>query len=334
VRLLITGAGGFLGRYLVRVATSRGHVARALLRPESRQLSPSPDVEVARVDLRDRNAIRSALEDVDAVIHSAAVRGDFQMQREDTIAATESLLEAMQSVGVQRLVLISSLSVYRHSALPADSVLDESSPLESDFSQRDAYCYGKASQERLAQDASARGSIALTIIRPGAIFGPSRTFTAGLGWQITPRLWIRVGGAAEAPLTFVENCAEAIVVAAERKETIGQVYNVVDDERPTRRGYTDLLKRHGAVSPIILPAGWGIVRVVAALASATNRFVLRGRLELPGLLIPARVDARFKPLRYSNERVRRAIGWKPSVPLQEAMSRSFSPEIGDHVQPS
>ena len=49
-----------------------------------------------------------------------------------------------------------------------------------------------------------------------------------------------------------------------------------------------------------------------------------GKIKLPGILIPARLEARFKPFRYSNEKAQKILDWQPSYSLDEALKRSFS----------
>ncbi len=78
MRLLITGASGFLGRFVVTEALLRGHRVRAMIRPQSRlhELSwlDHKQVEVACLDLRDRNSVAEAVSGVECVIHLAAAK--------------------------------------------------------------------------------------------------------------------------------------------------------------------------------------------------------------------------------------------------------------------
>jgi len=78
MKLLITGASGFLGKYIVAEALRQGHQVRAVVRPASDETRlpwhNHPEVELARIDLRQRRGITDALQNVDAVIHLAAVK--------------------------------------------------------------------------------------------------------------------------------------------------------------------------------------------------------------------------------------------------------------------
>src|SRR5687768_13362229 len=117
MKLLITGASGFLGRYTVAEALRRGHSVRAMVRsgndPARFGWEGSPDLELVRADLRSRKGLVEALAGVDAVVHLAAAKsGDVYEQYAGTVVATENLLWAMTEARVKRLVHISSFSVY------------------------------------------------------------------------------------------------------------------------------------------------------------------------------------------------------------------------------
>jgi dTDP-L-rhamnose 4-epimerase len=124
--ILITGGAGFIGSHLADELLARGHRVRALdnLSPQvhgegaARPDYLSPDVELMVGDVRDREAVRRALDGIDAVYHLAAAVGVGQSMYE--IAhytdvnnmGTAVLLEALAQRPVQRLVVASSMSLY------------------------------------------------------------------------------------------------------------------------------------------------------------------------------------------------------------------------------
>src|SRR5687768_5700852 len=129
MKLLVTGATGFLGRYVVAEALSRGHSVRAIVRPTGDANKLDGDVECVRVDLRSPRGLVEACRGIDAVIHCAAAKsGDFYAQFAGTVLATENLLKSMKETGVKHIVAISSLSVYDYRKLWSFQRLDESSP--------------------------------------------------------------------------------------------------------------------------------------------------------------------------------------------------------------
>jgi nucleoside-diphosphate-sugar epimerase len=295
VKLVVTGASGFIGRAVVETAMRRGHKVVALLRSD--RVAFPAEVEVVHADLAEAHGLESAFAGADAVVHCAASMGtDPREQQRDTVVATQHLLDALARANVRRIVLASSLAVYDH--LRAGERLDETTPLESDTDARGAYIVAKLEQERLVRESG----LDARILRPGIVWGPGRGWFYHLGATVGRRLWIALAGAAKLPLVHVESCAEAFVLAAE-VERGGFTLNVIDDGAPTRTEYLRRLASTTEPVPIVLSVPWGLLKL---LASSANLFGVRA-----GTLHPARLAARCRPLEYSNEAARRTLGWKP-----------------------
>lgn len=328
VRLLVTGAGGFLGRYVVAEALRRGHDVQAMIRPaaDASRLPwrDHPQVQLVRADLRARQGLVEAVSGADAVIHLAAsVGADVYTQLTGTVVTTENLLNAMREAGANRLIAISSFSVYGYLHKASHSLLDETSPLEECLEERDDYCLAKVLQERLVRKYAEREGWALTVVRPGAIYGKDHVWTACLGAEAGERLWIRIGAWAKVPLTYVENCAEAIVLCAENVAATGETFNVVDNDLPSHRRYIQLLQRRLSPRPKVLPISWTAMRALCRMAWVANSLFFKGEGKLPSILVPARVHARCKPLEYTNAHLRKSLGWTPRYGLAEGLDRSF-----------
>src|SRR5258706_4717507 len=104
MKLLVTGATGFLGRYVVAEALSRGHSVRAVVRPAGDANKIDGDVECVRVDLRTSRGLVEACRGVDTVIHCAAAKpGAFFAQFAGPGLATEHLFNAMEAACLMRL---------------------------------------------------------------------------------------------------------------------------------------------------------------------------------------------------------------------------------------
>ena len=329
MKLCVTGATGFLGRYVVSTAVARGHSVRALIhRPaDFAKLGwpPGADIEQVKVDLRSKAGLADAVRGCDAVLHLAATKaGDLYAQFGGTVVATENLLWAMQQADVKRIVAISSFAVYDYLHRRSWSVLDESSPLDEAMVDRDEYAQTKLIQERLVRDTATANGWTWTVLRPGMIYGRDNLFNARVGMGGGGRTWVRTGAWAPIPLTYVEHCADAIVLAAERPEAAGQVLNIVDDHPPTQRRYAKLLQSRTTPRPRIVPLNWTVLRAVARLGAMWNKYALKGKAKVPGLLVPARLHARCKPLRYRNDLAKRVLAWGPRFTLEQAVDRSLS----------
>ncbi len=337
MRVLVTGASGFLGQYVVVAALRQGHQVMAMVRRPKAAQSPSqsrtdslswqnhPNVELVQADLSQPDGLTEAIAAAEAVIHLAAVKsGSFEEQMAGTVTATENLLTAMGIAGVRRLIAISTFSVYDYLAKPAGSLLDEGFPIEDEPMHRDGYARTKLMQESLYRDFERTQAGLVTILRPGMIYGRDHLWNPCLGLSLGGRLWLRFGDETSMPLTYVENCAEAIVNALERPEAIGSTLNLVDDSLPTRKAFGQALTERTPQPPRLIPVSWGLAQGIANLAWAIDQNVLNGKVRLPGILVPARLQARFKPFRYSNENAKQQLAWQPRYGFSEALERSLS----------
>jgi nucleoside-diphosphate-sugar epimerase len=327
MRLFVTGANGFLGTAVVDAALARGHEVTALVRSAAageRLARGRAGVTVACGDLRDPAAWRDALAGVEAVVHLAATKsGDFYQQFQGTVIGTESLLAAVQAAGVDRLVHVSSLAVYDFGARRAGARFDETVPVEPEPLLRDAYTQTKLYQEQLVRAAAASG-LRWTIVRPGAVWGAADLWTGALGQVVGP-LWVALGDGVTSRFTYVESCAEAIVLAAEREQAVGETLNVIDDDLPTQRAYATALRRHGVDLPGALPVPFAAMRLLARLAQAVNRALFGGQARFPGMLVPRTLDAYFKPFRHDNGRAKAVLGWTPRHGFDAALERALAP---------
>ncbi|MEL6939649.1 MAG: NAD(P)-dependent oxidoreductase [Cyanobacteria bacterium J06598_1] len=328
MKLLVTGASGYLGKYVVASALRRGHQVRAMVRPATDvskiTWSTHPNVVFARLDLRRRAGIAESLAGADAVLHLAASKaGDFYAQFGGTVLATENLLDAMIDTDIKRLVAIGTFSVYDYINMRSGSTLDESSPLVKVPAWRDEYAQTKLLQEKLVRDFARSQSGLVTILRPGVIYGQDNLWTARLGASLGEGSWLRIGAYSRLPLSYVENCADAIVMAAEQEAAIGQTINVFDDHPPTQREYAKALLAQVPNPPKFVPVNWTVMRLIGNLAWAVNQRLLGGNAKLPGVLIPARLHARFKSLKYSNQKLKQCLGWAPRFGMEAAIARSL-----------
>lgn len=334
LRLFITGATGFVGSHVVAGAIERGHTVTAVVRPGSSFTAP-PGLPPGRfrsaaVDLRSPAGLAYALDGVDSVIHLAAAKaGDFYTQFAGTVAATENLLTAMAEAGVDQLVGVSTFSVYDYLHLPAGSLLDETSPTDDDPRLRDEYAQTKLIQEDLYHRWGSVTDHRLVVLRPGMIYGPDNLWHALLGAELGPR-FLRIGAGATLPLSYAENCAEAVVLAAERlsqsPETVdGEIINIVDDDLPTQAEYAEMVSTRTSTPPSI-QVPWSALDVATRALKMGNQRLLAGRAKFPGIAVPDRLHARFKPLRYSNAKAQRLLDWEPKYSTVEAVERSVDRE--------
>jgi len=338
MKVLITGASGFVGKYVVAAALRAGHQVRAVVRPKTDGTRFSwhahPNLEFARFDLRQRHELDQMVSGVDAVIHLAAVKGgDFQDCFAGTVSGTENLLLAMQKMAVKHLIVTSTFSLYDYQKIPCETVLDENSPLIENPLNRDVYAQTKLIQENMVRRFGKENNAVVTIIRPGMIYGRESLWHALLGGAIGDKYWLKIGGKSTLPMAYVENCAEALVLALTAEKAFGQTINIVDGELPTQQSYIDGLLQREQDPPKLVSVSWSLMQGLANLAWGVNEGLLKGKVRLPGILVPAQLQARFRPLQYSNRLAKSLLDWTPRYSLEESLDRSYSSQDLIFVEP-
>jgi UDP-glucose 4-epimerase len=336
MKVLVTGANGFLGHHLVRELLDRGHDVRAMVRPATRLdgLGWPASVEDFRGDLRSSKDLASAFDGVDVLVHlAAAVTGGDDAQFATGVAGTEKLLEAMSRSGTSRVVLASSFSVYDWEK--TSGTLDENSPVEAAPSlyERDGYTIAKVWQERVARRFAEKHGWGLTVLRPGFIWGKGNEELACLGQKLG-WFYFAIGPMTTIPLTHVENCAACFANAVESLGVIGETFNVVDDEQVHAWRYLGDYLKHKDPKTWRVPVPYLVMKAFVHVASATSKLIFRGKGKLPSLLVPRRFTARFKPLAFSNHKVREKLGWRSPLSYQDALNRTYGGEAQRHAPTS
>ncbi len=325
MRVLVTGASGFLGRHVVSSLGARGHAVRALVRPASRVDGPgwSDRVEVVRADLRAPGDLSAPLRDVDVVVHlAAAVTGGEDAQFAAGVVGTERLMAALPGSTVRRVVLASSFSVYDWTT--ASGTLDESSPVVEAprLYERDGYAVAKVWQERVTRQWAAGASWQLTVLRPGFIWGRDHGYLACLG-EAAGRIHLTLGPRTRLPLTHVENCADLFSLVVDHPGAAGETFNVVDgDDVRAWRYLGDHVEGTGS-RWIRVPVPYLVARFGVEVAHRASRWIYGETAKLPSILVPCRFVARFKPLRFSNAKLRDRLGWSPPIDYETCLSRTY-----------
>jgi nucleoside-diphosphate-sugar epimerase len=322
VRILVSGAGGFLGQSVVEQLLQRGHSVRAIVRPSS--VAPrweGDDVEIFRADLRTSGNLAEAFNSVDTAVHlAAAVTGNEDLQFASTVVGTERFLDAMGKSSTKRLIHISSIAVYDWSS--ARSVMDEETPLVNKIYEMGGYTIAKVWQERLVSRAAHMNGWHVTIMRPGFIWGPGHADIAGMGRQFG-RLYLTFGTRTRLPLSHVLNCSDCIVLAIVTPTKGNKIVNVVDDDDVSVWRYVSEFRRRSGKSGVIVPIPYHMGHGLAKLAMITSQAAFGSKGKLPSLLVPRRFESQFKPLRFSNQKIKNELGWSQRYSFKQCLETTF-----------
>ncbi|GGK33001.1 NAD-dependent epimerase/dehydratase family protein [Nocardia camponoti] len=274
MRVLVTGASGFLGGALVRDLVARGeHDVTILVRPTSNLADLGDAVEQVRVvygDLTDPASLVAATSGVDAVIHSAArvdERGRRQRFIAENLTATEHLLEGARANGARRFVFISSPSALMDRDGGDQCDVDESLPYPTRY--LNFYSETKAAAERAVLAANTT-EFATTALRPRAIWGAgdrSGPIVRLLGRTAAGSLPdLSYGRTVEASLCHVDNVVVACRLALTAPDVGGRAYFIADAEKTDVWGFLgDVAGMLGYAPPSRQPNPRVLAAIVAAV---------------------------------------------------------------------
>jgi nucleoside-diphosphate-sugar epimerase len=184
---------------------------------------------------------------------------------------------------------------------------------------RDPYSYAKLRQEQLFLEHQQKFGFELVVIRPGAIYGPGGGhFSSRVGLQVGP-VFFHLGGGNALPLSYVENCAEGIVVVGTMPDAAGQIFNIHDDDIPTAAQYLrEYKKQVKRIRSIRLP--YFLTRLMGGILENYHR---RSMGQLPAILTRYKIASEWGGNKFSNKKLH-TTGWRQIVSTPDAMARTFA----------
>jgi nucleoside-diphosphate-sugar epimerase len=329
-RILITGASGFIGSRVVNSLLERGF--RNLLcftRPSSdvEELQRIiyqhgvKGIELVRGNLLSQRDCESACRSVKVILHLAAGTGEksFPDAFMNSVVTTRNLLEAsIQHSQLRRFVLISSFSVYTNRQTSRQ--LNETSPIEEYPHRRgEAYCYAKVKQEQVLREYAQEFDLKYVVVRPGSVYGPAKSEIVGRVGISTFGPFLHLGGPNTIPFTYVDNCADAIVLAGVIPGVDGEVFNVLDDNLPSSRQFLRLYKKNvKTFKSVYIPH-----LVSYVLCYLWERYAEWSKGQLPPVFNRSRWNCYWRRTIYSNHKLKSRLGWVPRVPTDQGLSLYF-----------
>ena len=329
--ILITGSNGFIGSNVVETLLGYGFTnLRCFVRPSSDlttlskiiSASDGANLEIIEGNLTSPNDCKKATECISIIFHLAAGIGkSFPGCFLNSVVTTRNLLDAtLQEKAFKRFLNVSSFAVYLNTKIIRGGLLDETCEVENNPNQRgEAYCYGKVKQDELVFDYNKKHKIPYVIVRPGAVYGPGKNSITGRVGIDTFGIFLHLGGSNRIPFTYVDNCADAIVLAGIKKGVDGEIFNIVDDDLPRSKEFLKLYKKNvGHFKSISIP-----YKISYLLCYLWEKYSKWSEGQLPPVFNRSRCATEWKGNRYSNQKLKILLGWKPKVTFDDALKRYF-----------
>jgi nucleoside-diphosphate-sugar epimerase len=329
--ILVTGANGYVGSMVVRTLLAYGFKRiRCLTRSTSKSTNladiteggVSADLEIVKGNLLSSDDCSRAAKGVSVIYHLAAgVEKSYPGCFLNSVVTTRNILDAViREQTLKRFVNISSITVYSNEHIPRGGLLNESCEVDTRLVERhEPYTYGKAKQDEIVFEYAQKYQLPYVIIRPSVVFGPGKPKITDRIGTSTFGVFLHLGLNNKIPLTYIDNCAEAIVLAGLRKGIEDQVFNITDDDLPTSREFLRLYKRnvHRFLSIPIPYRPWYFF---CYLWESYSRW---SEGQLPPVFNCRTCSVYWKGNRYSNQKAKQLLGWHPRVLMKDGLERFF-----------
>lgn len=318
MRIVVTGAGGFLAGHLIPALQGRGHEVVGLVcdAGDAERLRERK-VDAFLGDVTEPSTLVEPIRNADAVFHLAAaigIRRPFHEYEAVNVGGTGNVCRAALAARVRRLVHVSTTSVY---AQGLGRPVSEDAPLAP---MPDPYAVTKAGGDALVRRMIHADGLPATIVRTSTVYGPGDELNFGriAGRLMRGRAIVIGSGSNRVPFTYVSDVVDGLLLALESDRAVGNVYNVVDADSPSQRQLLDeIATQVGAARArihvpyrMIYGAAYIAERIAAATGSA-QPLVTRFGVALYG------ADNRF-----SIEKARRELGYRPQVSLRDGIHRT------------
>lgn len=319
--ILVTGATGFVGSRLTEfLATQPGvQVTATGRRANAGQLTVPPNVRFMAGDLSDRSFTDQLLMGVDVVVHGAALSspwGDYADFYRANVIATENLLASAREVGVQRLVHISTPSIYFDGRDRFD--IREEDPLPTRFVNH------YAATKFIAEGLVRASRLPYVILRPRAIIGGGDTVIMPrlIRARQENRLLVVGDGQNVVDLTSVSNLVDAIWLAINAPDSaLGEAYNITNGQPVLLWPFVNQV-----LTQLGMPLGealrgpkripYGLLYVLAGLSEARARWLSGGR---EPALTRYGVGVLAKSCTLNIDKARQQLGYTPRQTVEEAI---------------
>lgn len=312
MKILITGANGFIGKSLIAEALAQGFQVVALVRSKALiEWEGVNNIELIYCDLDKDEIPNLSGFSIDCVVHLAVSMNPKEETNADydALLGTKKIIAEMLRSKIKKLIGMSSISVIDFENLAALSTINEDVALASNHQEMGKYSILKARQEGLYSAFGAGSENQCVIIRPGLVYS-SDTLNPAHAGIIKSKFQLLIDHKGEVPLVDVDSVVKAMLIATGLNSAKLEIVHLLDYNLPSQAQYIDLLRqrRHIKAGGIVL-AWWVVSPLIKMMFHIANVCNKTGKL--PDSFLPHAFAARMKPFYFSNVKAKQLLNWVP-----------------------
>ncbi len=321
MKVLVTGAAGFLGGHLVDMLVERGDEVRAMVRPveDTSHLRTLAGVEIVHGDLTDVASLKRAVQGVQRVYNVAAKTGPWgaeSVYRAVNVWGVADLIRAAMDADVRRIVHTSSITVYGHHLR---GIVSEDHPYHA---EDNPYSRTKIEGEKLIADLVQGSGAPVVIVRPAWIYGPrdAASFGRFVARVESGKYFIIGSGKNVVPAIYVRDVAQGLIKAGDADDrVIGRAYTLADDRRVTQREFMDTIADTLHVSRLSLNVPFSALYTAGRSAEIVWQ-VLGRRNATPPPLTTYGITLIGGDQWFSIDKARRDLGYAPQYDIYRGIA--------------
>lgn len=318
MKVLVSGATGFLGGRIIAKLLDEGHEVVGVVRSTSNTEGLPKAVEIKEADLFDISSLEDAVQGVDAVIHLAAYfnfyPADEELMFKVNVEGTKNIMNACVGTSIERFIYCSTTETIGAVRFP---------PGTEDTELRPNYSYGesKVLAEQAIREITADTGLAHIILRPTGVMGEGDLYVM---YEVALELYngkvfaLPRDLSAGIMFTHVDDVVSGFIAALNPMAALNNTIILCPDEAISWEEFVDIMTTALGVKPPRLRVPGFLAKFGMALLSP-----FKNRKKMTFFWHPKSVDMILAQHVYSNEKAKRLLGWAPQVTMLEGYQRAI-----------
>ncbi|OYT41041.1 MAG: hypothetical protein B6U86_03155 [Candidatus Altiarchaeales archaeon ex4484_43] len=313
--ILVTGATGRVGGYLISSLISKNEEVRVLARRTSGLYPLKDNVDVVYGDIVDKRSLRNAVKDVSVIYHLAAVVDYLTPKREMysvNVAGTKNLLDVSLNEDIEHFIYCSSVAVMGNIENP---------PANEEYVCHPFGNYGKSKYEgeKISLDYYKKENLPVTIIRPAIVYGVGfyDSFDKVLPIlknRMIPIIPVIGSGKNLIHFVHVKDVVKALILAAKERKSVGEVYIIAGNEVHTLESVLDIAVEIMKVKKPKVHIPISLAKLVVMMEK--SKLIFGMKPEFTG----EHIDNLVMDMAYDITKAKKELGYKPEIDLKSGIS--------------